>query len=78
MTAPYQATTITPRITDAHKRAVWRALTPPARLLLRELAEVSGVDQAICTEIWAQGHAAGKLRYVDQGVGYRGIERVTP
>lgn len=74
----YQPSAIAARVTDAHKRAVWDALAPPARLMLDEIARLTGVPGSIVCEIWAQGRAAEKLRYVDDGCGCRGIERGKP
>ena len=78
MSAAYQPTSITPRVTNDHKRAVWEALKPPARLMLDEIAERAGVSAGIAAEVWAMAAAKGALRYVDEGAGFRGIERVIP
>lgn len=72
----YQTFCITPSVTDDHKRAVWAALGGGKRLMLEQLADASGVDSAIVSEVWAQGFAAGKLAYQDDGAGFRGIVRV--
>lgn len=76
MTGAYQPSRIAERVTPAHKRAVWAAIAPPARLDLCGIAAATGLDGAIINEIWAEGSAAGRLRLVDQGPGFRWIERV--
>ena len=75
MSAAYQPTSITPRVTDDHKRAVWGALKPPARLMLDEIARLTEIPVSIVTEVWAMGSAAGALVYQDDGPSYRGIMR---
>lgn len=74
----YQPTSITPRVTEAHKRAVWNALPPGTRLPLDEIARLTGIADSIVIEVWSMASAAGALRYVDEGAGFRGIERVIP
>ena len=78
MSAAYQPTSITPRVTDDHKRAVWGALPPGERLPLDQIARITGLDLSIVIEVWSMASAAGALRYVDEGAGFRGIERVIP
>lgn len=76
MTGAYQPSRIAARVTPAHKRAVWDVIAPPARLGLSGIAAATGLDGAIINEIWAEGSAKGRLRLVDQGPGFRWIERV--
>ena len=77
MPAPYVPVPhIAARVTDAHKAAVWAALANGARLDLSQLVARTGLPDAIVCEVWAMGYAAGRLRWVDEGVGFRGIERV--
>lgn len=76
MTTTYQPTRVAARVTPDHKRAVWAAIVPPARLDLPGIAAATGIDSSIVIEIWAEGSAAGRLREVNQGPGFRWIERV--
>lgn len=71
----YQPTSITPRVSDAHKAAVWNALPPGTRLPLDEIARLTGIADSIVTEVWAMASAAGALVYSDDGPGFRGIMR---
>lgn len=73
---PYQPSMIAEWVTPEHKRAVWEALAPPARLDLAGIAAATGLHGSIVNEIWAEGSAKGRLRLVDQGPGFRWIERV--
>ena len=75
MSAAYQPTSITPRVTDDHKRAVWGALPPGERLPLDQIARITGLDLSIVIEVWAMASAAGALVYSDDGPGWRGIMR---
>ena len=71
----YQPTSITPRVTEAHKRAVWNALPPGTRLPLDEIARLTGIADSIVIEVWSMASAAGALVYSDDGPGWRGIMR---
>lgn len=71
----YQPTSITPRVTDAHKAAVWNALPPGTRLPLDEIARITGIADSIVVEVWSMASAAGALVYSDDGPGFRGIMR---
>ncbi len=66
---------LTVQITPAAKRAFWATIAPPARLLIGDIARAAGISFAVASEIWAEGLAAGRLRLVDDGPGYRWIER---
>ena len=72
----YHPSRIAPRVTDAHKLAVWNVLAPPARLCIADIREATGLPDGIVCEIVAMGIGAKRLRIVDHGVGDRGIERV--
>ena len=72
----YQPSAVAARVTPAHTLAFWDAIAPPARLDLTGIAEATGLHSSIVIEIWAEGSAKGRLRLVDQGPGFRWIERV--
>ena len=78
MAAPstYHPSRIAPRVTDAHKLAVWNVLAPPARLDAGQISAATGIDASIVWEVIAMGIGAKRLRIADHGVGDRGIERV--
>lgn len=66
-----------PPATAAEKRAVWAAIAPPAQLFFRQIAEATGLDLARVWAVWAEGSAAGRMRFADGGPGFRWIEQVT-
>lgn len=76
MNAPYQPSSVSARVRPQHKAAFWNAIAPPARLDLAGIARATGLHSSIVAEIWAEGSAKGRLRLVDQGPGFRWIERM--
>ena len=76
MTAPYHPSTVAARVTAAHKAAVWRALAPPARLDIGDIARATGIDFAVVAEVVAMAQGAGRCVIHDEKRPGVWIERV--
>lgn len=64
MTAAYIPTSITARVTQEQKVAVWAALAQP-RSGFDEIASAAGVSVTIAMEVVAMGRAAGRIEIND-------------
>ena len=76
MTAPYQPSSVAARVTAAHKRAIWAAIAPPARLDIGGIARATGIDFAIVAEVVAMAQGAGRCVIRDEKRPGVWIERV--
>ena len=62
----YHPSRIAPRVTDAHKLAVWNAIAPPARLTVDEIAEATGLHPHKVMDVLAAGRLAGRIEIHDE------------